>query len=274
MTISNLAKWTIVGILAAVAVVMLLPLVFLLVGAFSYHGITNGFIPNKATLSNFSLLNGNTVGVPVWRWLANSLIVSGGSAVLAMLVDSLAAFGLARIPFRGRRVVFALAVSSLAVPFVATLVPLYLELSAANQLNSYQALIAPFVGNAFGVLLLYQFYRRFPIEVEEAARIDGAGYFRIWWRLAVPIAAPAIVTLGVITFMNAYNDFFWPLVAVSSNHMRTISVGVAITALGQFSSNDGLLMALTAFSVIPMVVAFIVAQRQLVEGIATVGVVG
>jgi multiple sugar transport system permease protein len=233
----------------------------------------NGVVPQQATLANFGVLGGSS-SVPVWRWMLNSLIVSSSAAGIAMIVDSLAAYGLARIGFRGSKVVFGAIVISLAIPFVATLVPLYLEFSSLNLLNSYEALILPFAGNGFGVFLLYQFFRKLPVEVEEAAKIDGAGQIRIWWGIAVPMAGPAIVTLGVITFMNAYNDFFWPLVAISSNNMRTLTVGIAITAIGQFSTNYGELMALTAVSVVPMVIAFLIAQRRLVEGAAGVGTVG
>lgn len=274
MRIGRTAKWAVLVVLLLVVVVVLVPLLWLIMGAFSYDGTVQGVLPLKATLANFNFLAGTTAGVPFWRWLANSIIVSGAAALIAVVVDSLAAFGLARVGFRGSRIVFAVVVSSLSVPFVATLVPLYLEMSAVNLLNTYEALIAPFTASAFGVFLLYQFFRQFPGEIEEAARVDGAGFLRIWWRLAVPISAPAMVTLGIITFMNAYNDFFWPLVAVSDTDMRTLTVGVAITAIGQFSTNYGQLMALTLLSVIPMVVVFIVAQRKLVAGIGTVGTVG
>lgn len=259
------------------AAAMVLPLLWLLGAAFSpsQQALTGGLLPGHPTLKNFSVLaSGSASGVPVWRWLLNSILVSTAASVLVMVIDSLAAYGLARTRFPGRRLVFALVMASLVVPFIATLIPLYLEFDNLRLLDSYGALILPYTANAFGVFLLFQFFRQVPVELEQAAKLDGAGRLRIWWRIFVPIGAPAIATLGILTFMNVYNDFFWPLVATSSLNMRTITVGIAVTSISTYSTDYGLLTALTVFSAIPMVIAFIFAQRRLVAGISMTGLQG
>ncbi len=160
---------------------------------------------------------------------------------------------------------------SLVVPFIALLIPLYLEFAGLNLLDTYWALILPYSSNGFGVFLLYQFFRAIPKDLEEAAIIDGASKFQVWRQIFVPLSIPATATLALLTFMNVYNDFFWPLVSSTSLAMRTLTVGVAIMAIGAFNTNYPLLMALTLFSVIPMVLAFLFAQKQLVQGVATSG---
>jgi len=160
------------------------------------------------------------------------------------------------------------------VPFIATLVPLYLEFAQLNLLDTYWALILPYSGNAFGVFLLYQFFQAIPKELEEVAVLDGATKFKLWGRIFLPLSIPITVTLGLLTFMAVYNDFFWPLVATTSPPMRTITVGIQIVTVSAFQTNYRLLMAITLVSVVPMIIAFVAAQRRLVEGIALTGLNG
>ncbi|MCY0902255.1 MAG: carbohydrate ABC transporter permease [Firmicutes bacterium] len=228
-------------------------------------------IPSHPTLSNFTALFAPGAAGSVARWLGNSLFVSITVSVLVMIIDSMAAFALARLQFFGRTALFYVVVISLVVPFIALLIPLYLEFANANLLDTYWVLILPYTSNAFGVFLLYQFFLGIPKELEEAAMMDGVNKFQLWRRIMVPLSVPATATLGLLTFMNVYNDFFWPLVATTSQDMRTMTVGVQLMAVGQYNTNDSLLMALTLCSVIPMVLAFLFAQKQLTQGIATTG---
>jgi len=265
--------WINVLCLTIGVLIMLYPIAWLISTALkpNVFALDGHFIPTHFTLGNFSSILAPTSAAPVPQWMFNSLFVSISASVLVMLIDSLAAFALARLQFYSRRVIFALVVTSLVVPFIALLIPLYNEFSLANLLDSYWALILPYSSNAFGVFLLYQFFRSIPKELEEAAVADGANKFQIWWKIFVPLSIPGTATLGLLTFMNVYNDFFWPLVATTSTPMRTLTVGVAIMTIGTFSTEYSTLMALTLFSVIPMVIAFLLAQRQLVQGIATTG---
>jgi multiple sugar transport system permease protein len=276
MTITRKFKfgtWINVLLLSIGVLIMLYPLAWLISTALKpdVFALDGHFIPTHATLSNFSAILSPNSAAPVPQWLFNSLLVSISASVLVMLIDSLAAFALARLQFYSRKFIFYLVIASLVVPFIALLIPLYNEFSQANLLDTYWALILPYTSNAFGVFLLYQFFRGIPKELEEAAVADGASKFQIWRKIFVPLSIPGTATLGLLTFMNVYNDFFWPLVATTSTPMRTLTVGVAIMTIGNYSTQYSLMMALTLFSVIPMVLAFLFAQKQLVQGIATTG---
>lgn len=260
-----------VAVLAVVGLVMLFPALWVFTTAFAPQDeIANGaLIPAGLSFYNFhALLSVNPAQDPIVRWLLNSIGVSAAAAIAVAVIDSLAAFALARLTFRGSRFTFYLITSSLMVPFIAVLLPLYLEFAKVGLLNTYGALILPYTSNAFGVFLLFQFFKGIPQEIQDAAVADGANRFRLWRQVFLPLSAPVTVTLALITFMNVYNDFFWPLVATNSPSMRTITVGIEIVAVGQYTTNYTALMALTVFSVIPMLIAFIFAQRRLVEGIS------
>jgi multiple sugar transport system permease protein len=260
-----------IAVLAAVGLVMLFPALWVFTTAFAPQDeIANGaLIPAGLSLYNFHLLlSANPAQDPVVRWLLNSIGVSAVAAIAVAFIDSLAAFALARLRFRGSRFTFYLITSSLMIPFIAVLLPLYLEFAKVGLLNTYGALILPYTSNAFGVFLLFQFFKGIPQEIQDSAVADGASRFRLWRQIFLPLSAPVTVTLALITFMNVYNDFFWPLVATNSPNMRTITVGIEIVAVGQYTTNYTALMALTVFSVIPMLIAFVFAQRRLVEGIS------
>jgi multiple sugar transport system permease protein len=275
MRLTARARNVVLMMLIVGAVIMLMPWLWAIGGSLSpaYSSLTGGIFPSHPVLSNFTGVFAGTVG-PVWRWLANSVFVSIAAATLVVVVDTLAAYGLARLRFAGRRVVFSAVLVSLVVPFVATLVPLYLEFDQFNLLDTYWALILPVSGSAFGVFLLFQFFRQLPLELEEAARVDGAQRLGILRHVAIPLAMPAIATLWILSFIQVYNDFFWPLVSTSSTNMRTITVGISVAAIGQYSTNDALLLALTFVSIVPMLLAFIFAQRRLVAGLSAGGLVG
>lgn len=262
-----------VFILVVGCIVVLFPVAWLVSTAFTPNGDAfNRLIPSHITLGNFKKLYSLRDSYPIFRWLFNSLFVAVCTSVVVTLIDSLAAYGLARLKFWGRRVIFYIVVVSLVVPFVAVLIPLYLEFSSLNLLDSYWALILPYSANAFGVFLLYQFYLGMPNDLQEAAIIDGANKFTTWRKIFLPLSTPAVATLALLTFMNVYNDFFWPLVATTSSGMRTLTVGIQIISVSNYSTNYSLLMAATLVSIIPMVIAFIVAQRQLMEGVTMSGI--
>lgn len=262
------------AVLTVVGVVMVFPTVWIVSAAFNNNGglATGNLLPTHPSLYNFrELLN---AGDPVVRWLLNSIGVSVVAAVGVAVIDSLAAFALARLQFRGSKAVFYVVVSSLMVPFIAILLPQYLWFNWLGLVNTYGALILPYTANAFGVFLLYQFFLGIPRELLEAATVDGAGPFLIWYRLFVPLSTGITATLALLTFMGVYNDYFWPLVATSTLNMRTMTVGIGIVAISQFQTNFGVQMAVTVISVIPMLVVFFFAQRRLVESIARSGVGG
>lgn len=262
-----------VTVLVIGCLITLYPIAWMVSTAFTSQGQEfNSIIPGHPTLSNFTTLFGMRTEFPMLRWLFNSLFVATCTAVIVTLIDSLAAFALARLRFWGRKLIFNLVIVSLVVPFIALLIPLYLEFSKYNLIDTYWALILPYTSNAFGVFLLYQFFIGIPNDLQEAAVMDGANKFRIWRSIFLPLSAPATATLGLLTFMNVYNDFFWPLVASTSTPMRTLTVGVQVISVSQYSTNFPLLMTATLVSVVPMVIAFLFTQRQLMQGVVMSGV--
>lgn len=271
--VSKVARRVVGFVLVGCALAILIPFAWLIVTAVAPSDVPVGrLVPGGFTLRNFSRIFSGPASYPFLRWVVNSLFVSGSATVLVVVLDVLAAFSLARLEFPGRRVLFGMVVASLAVPFIALFVPLYVEFSDVRLLNTYWALIMPYTGNAFGVLLLYQFFRGIPRELEEAARLEGATNWRVLMSVCVPAASPVLATLAVLSFMLVYNDFFWPLVATSTPMLRTVTVGIEISGIGAYSDHFRLMMAMTTLSCVPMVCAFVVAQRRLVAGLTFSGV--
>jgi multiple sugar transport system permease protein len=208
--------------------------------------------------------------LPFLRLFVNSVVFAGGVTVLSVLFDSLAAYALARLSFRGRDLAFGLVLATLMVPYQITLIPLFQLVFDLHWLNTYQGLIVPRATSAFGIFLLRQFFVSVPRDLDQAARIDGAGELRIWWQVMMPLARPALATLAVLQFMNNWNDFLWPLVVTTSDDMRTLPAGLTLFG-GQYVVNYGVLMAGATISLLPLAIAFFLAQRYFVQGIATTG---
>jgi multiple sugar transport system permease protein len=209
--------------------------------------------------------------LPFARLFLNSVIFAGGATLLSVFFDSLAAYALARLSFPGKTVAFMLVLATLMVPYQITLVPLFQTVFDLHWLDTYQGLIVPRATSAFGIFLLRQFFVSVPRDLDQAARIDGAGEFRIYWSIMLPLAKPALATLAVFHFMNNWNDFLWPLVITSSEDMRTLPAGLTLFS-GQFVIDHGVLMAGATISLLPLALAFFFAQRYFVQGIATTGI--
>ncbi len=209
--------------------------------------------------------------LPFGRLILNTFVFAGGTSVLLLLFDSMTAFALARLKFRGQHVVFVVILATLMVPFQVTLVPVFLTLFHLGWLNSYQGLIVPRATSALGIFLLRQFFMQLPRELDDAARIDGAGNFTLYWRVILPNARPALASLFIIQFSTLWNDFLWPLVVSSNTDMQTLPA-----ALTLFSSQGGVdhaaLMAGAAISLTPLAIAFLLLQRFFVQGVATTGI--
>ena len=209
---------------------------------------------------------------PFGQFYVNSIVVSTAIIVGQVITCALAAYALSWVdlPFKG--VLFFLILVALMVPEQLIVVPVFLELHAVNWINSYQALIVPFLTSAFGIFLLRQSFLRVPRALVEAARIDGASHFWVLLRVVAPLSLPGFITLIVLNFIWHYNDFFWPLIMTNTDQYRTLPVGLAMFV----QSGEGLvpwnqLMAADIFSVIPLFVIFFVAQRYLVNGIVSSG---
>jgi multiple sugar transport system permease protein len=212
---------------------------------------------------------------PLALWFRNSLIVASITTSLSLVVDILAAYPLARIPFRGRRIVMLIILSTFLLPREILLVPLFLGLSRAGISDSYFSLAVPAAANAFGVFLLTQFFQTIPMELEDAALIDGCSRLRFLWRILVPLSGPALASVAIFTFVGSWNEFFWPLIVTNSDATRTVPVGLATLVAGAgMGQRFGIIMAAAVTATLPAAAFFLLLQRYFVRGIATTGLKG
>lgn len=213
--------------------------------------------------------------IPFARYYLNSMIVSTGTVLLQIITASLAAFAFARLRFRGREPLFLLYLATLMIPFQVTMIPNFI-LTSRRYLNlhdSYLGLILPSAFSVFSVFLLRQYYRGIPMEMDEAARMDGATSARIWWQIIMPLSGPVLATLAIFNFNAAWNDFLWPLVITRSVEMKTIPIGLA-SFQGQYNTEWHLLMAGSVIALLPVLLIYIVGQKWFVRGITLSGMGG
>lgn len=266
--LSASSKWILLGIGVVFAIV---PFIWMVSGSFRSESDLFG---NPASLFPTSITLHGYVGVweqlPFLRLLANTFIFAGITTAATLLFDSLCAYALARMRFRGRNLAFILVIATLMVPFQVTLIPVFIELFHFGWLNTYQGLIVPRATSAFGIFLFRQFFISIPTELDEAARIDGAVHFRIYWRIILPLAKPAIATVAILNFMNLWNDLLWPLVVTSDPNMLTLPAGLTLFG-GQHVTDHAVLLAGATISLLPIAVAFFFAQKYFVAGVATTG---
>lgn len=206
-------------------------------------------------------------------WFLNSVVVAAVWVVSRCLLDALAGYAFARMTFPGRNLVFVLVVSTLMIPGIVTLIPRYILLREMGLYNSVGALTVPFLSSAFGIFLMKQFFESLPRELEEAARIDGASRFRMFWQIALPNAAPALTSLAIFTFQGSWNNFLEPVAFISNPDLYTLPVGLAMLRTEQ-QSNFPLLMAVAVISTIPIVIFYLIFQRYFVEGQSRAGIKG
>jgi multiple sugar transport system permease protein len=261
-------------VLIPIALVMVVPLAWMVVTSLQTLDETRHFpptlVPSSAEWSNYGEVLRQA---PFGRWFVNTLIVTVASVVGNLLFCSLAGYAFARIKFFGRDVVFVLVLATLMIPFQVIIIPSFLIVRRLGLIDTLGALILPNLAGAFGIFLLRQFFRTLPIELEEAARIDGASRLGVLFKIVLPLSGPALATLAVITFMWTWNDFLWPLIVISSREHMTLQLGLS-TFQGAHQTNTHLLMAASVMSVLPVLVLFFVAQRYFVRGIATTGLKG
>ncbi|MFT4285051.1 MAG: carbohydrate ABC transporter permease [Protaetiibacter sp.] len=267
-----LARRVVVGILLGIgAVVAIVPFVWMVSGSFrteaDLYASPASLFPNEITLAGYVRI---WTELPFLRVVANSFIFAGVTTLLCLLFDSLCAYALARLEFRGRRIAFWLVIATLMVPAQVTLIPVFVELFHLGWLNTYQGLIIPRATSAFGIFMLRQFFLSIPKELDEAARIDGAGHLRIYWQVILPLAKPALATLAVLHFMNLWNDLLWPLAMTSTTEMRTLPAALTLFG-GQHVNDHAVLLAGATISLLPLALAFFLAQRYFVQGVAQTG---
>jgi multiple sugar transport system permease protein len=263
-------------VLLALTVVFLAPLLFML--STSFKGTEEAttlpisWIPRHAEGSSYSTLL-RSVNTPVFRWFGNSLVAGLANSALIVAVDAAAAYALARMQFRGKKVVTALVIGTIFVPGFVFLVPNFLIVGKLGWLDSLAAIIVPSAGGAFGVFFLRQFFLSLPKEFEESAALDGAGPWQTFFRIVLPNSRPALATLGVLSFLTNWNDFLWPVYVLFSPKHLTLPAGLS-TLQGAATTNYPLIMAGAVVASVPVLVLFVIAQRQIVESVAQSGVKG
>lgn len=207
------------------------------------------------------------------RWFFNSLLTSVVITVVTVLFSSMAAFSISRVPFRGRTLVFWLIMAGIMVPTEALIVPLFLEINSFHMINTYWAIILPQLASPIAVFIFKQFFDGVPHELEEAAVLDGASRFRIYWQIWMPLSRPAIAAVTIFTFISSWNNFLWPLIAITGTDMMTIPVGVA-TVQSAYGVHYAQIMATSVLAALPLILLFVFFQRQIVQGIASTGIKG
>ena len=261
-------------VLMPLAAVMLLPLAWMLVTSIETLAESRHFpptiVPSGIHWENYP----NALdSAPFGRFFANSLVVTLASVAGNLVFCSLAGYAFARLRFFGRDVIFIVLLATLMVPFQVTMIPTFLIVQHLGLVNSLGALIAPNLVTPFGIFLLRQFFRTLPIDLEEAARIDGCSRLGVLFRVVLPLSMPALATLGIVTFLWTCNDFLWPLIAISSTDQSTVQLGLA-SFQGAHQTRWTLLMAGNVVALAPMLLVFVFAQRWFVQSIAATGVKG
>ncbi|MGJ7442160.1 carbohydrate ABC transporter permease [Aquipuribacter sp. MA13-6] len=273
LTVKAVLRYT---VLVLLAIVFVSPLLFMLVTSFKTRveagGIPPTWIPNPFTTQAYEAIFSSSA-TPVLRWFANSMIAAAAHAALVVTTAALAAYPLARMEFRGKKLVFGLIIATLFVPPVILIIPNYLIVGELRWLNTLLAVIVPTAASAFGVFFLRQFFLGIPVELEEAARIDGAGKWRIFWQILLPLSRPALVTLAMLAFLSNWNDFLWPVYVLFSPEIQTLPAGLSTLQSANAVRYD-LLMAGAVVASVPVLVLFVFAQRFIIEGVSRSGVKG
>jgi len=260
-------------ILAIGLLVTLTPFVWMLLGSFKPEAelqrVPPTWWPEVPSLNNYRELF-DRLDFP--RFFANSALVAVAVTAGNLLFCSMVGYALAKLDFAGKRLLFALVLGMLMVPGVVTFVPLFVLVSNLGLVNTYPGLILPFLVTPLGVFLMRQFIMGLPDELLEAARIDGAGEWRIFARVVMPLCGPALATLGILTFLASWNNFLWPLVVAQSEDKYTLPVALALYSVGQNATRYGLLLAGSVVVILPVIALFVALQRHFVQGIATTGI--
>ena len=259
--------------LALVTFLMIFPLIIVVIVSFTPNAVTQTWppkiIPSAWTLDNYTSLFQR---LPIGRELLNTIVFAGAVTIISVFFDSLAAYGLSRVDFKGRGILLAVLIATMMIPAMALLIPVYKLLGSMGLINSYLGIIIPRMADVGGIFLLRQFFISIPKDLDNAARIDGAGEFRIFAQIILPNAVPAILTVGMFNFMGNWNDLLWPLIMTSKPETRTITAGLAmLTGHGSSVTPYGVVMAGALISALPLLIVFFFVQKRFVEGIAMTG---
>jgi len=261
--------------LIVLSFVFLVPLIWLIVSSLKTDAQIFKFppewIPSPLTFQNYP--EGLTF-IPFWRYLLNTTIICAFTVLGTLISCSLVAYGLARLRWRGRNVLFYIIIGTMMLPFQVTMVPVFVMFAKLGWVDTFLPLIVPhFFGTAFYIFLMRQFFMNIPRELGEAARIDGCTEWDIYRRIVLPLSKPVLAAVGLFAFMAAWNDYLGPLIYLADESKYTLSLGLASFS-SQYGSYPGMLMAVTTVMTVPIVAIFFFAQRTFIQGITFTGVKG
>ncbi|MEM7535460.1 MAG: carbohydrate ABC transporter permease [Chloroflexota bacterium] len=271
--VGDIIAWT---LLLLGSIIMVLPFFWMVSSSFKTFGelflFPPQFIPEQLQWQNY---------LEIWRRLPfhlffrNSFFISTTQTIGVLFTSSLAGYAFSRLRFPGRDQIFLIYLSTMMIPFAVRMIPLFILMRAFGWVDTHYALIVPGIFSAWGTFLMRQFMMTIPRELEDAALIDGATFFQIYWRIILPLTGPALATLGIFEFMGSWNDFLWPLIILNSMDMKTISLGLAaFRAMSAMKTPWHLVMTASVVSVLPIIVLFLAGQKYYVRGIVTTGLKG
>ncbi|HGF8083139.1 TPA: carbohydrate ABC transporter permease [Enterococcus faecium] len=254
-----------------ILLVIAFPFLWLIISSFKHEKDIISFPPrifaDSYTLDNYIKV---WTTIPLLDYIKNTVIFAGGIVITSVFFDSLAGYAFARMRFKGKSVLFYFVLLTMMIPFQVFMIPLFIEVNLLGMLDTYAGLIIPRMTTAFGIFMMRSFFITLPDSLEEAARIDGLSEFNIFLKIMLPLSKPTLLSLGIFTLMNSWNDLLYPLILTSSSKMRTLPAGLALFT-GQNISFYGPVMAGTVISMLPLLVVYIFAQKYFVQGTAMSG---
>ncbi|NTR04004.1 carbohydrate ABC transporter permease [Enterococcus faecium] len=254
-----------------ILLVIAFPFLWLIISSFKHEKDLISFPPrifaDSYTLDNYIKV---WTTIPLLDYIKNTVIFAGGTVITSVFFDSLAGYAFARMRFKGKSVLFYFVLLTMMIPFQVFMIPLFIEVNLLGMLDTYAGLIIPRMTTAFGIFMMRSFFITLPDSLEEAARIDGLSEFNIFLKIMLPLSKPTLLSLGIFTLMNSWNDLLYPLILTSSSKMRTLPAGLALFT-GQNISFYGPVMAGTVISMLPLLVVYIFAQKYFVQGTAMSG---
>jgi len=258
------------------ALTVIIPLLYMFSMAFTLESKQLNFpiewIPSPPSISNFTHIYLDKT-LPIMKWFGNSLLVASVGTIIVVFLSSLSGYAFARLEFPGKNMLFSLLLFSLMIPVAVTLIPAFLLLRDIKLLNTYHAIWWPAAASVTGIFLMRQHFYAIPRDLEDAALVDGAGRFRIYWQVCLPLVRGAMVALSIFTFLGLWNDLFWPLIVLSDRPMLTLPVGLLVIQQGSYIQR-GLAFAAAFIASVPVLVFYAIFQRKIIAGITTTGMAG
>lgn len=268
--------------LTVIATVFLVPLIVMISTSFKENELQismematlRALWPGKPSLNNYiAVISGRAFGTPWVRFFLNTLLIVSSIVVSGIFINSLAAFALARMKFRGQRALLSTIIALIIVPFEGLAVPLFLIINRFGWFDSFQAQIIPFIAHPFSIFLFYQFFTKIPRDLDEAARVDGASWWQIYWKIALPLSRPVIATVAILQSLEYWNSFLWPLMVTRGPEFRPLSVAMN-AFFGQPPRRWGNVMAFAFLTALPVLIMYLAFQRWFIRSVAQSGLKG